>query len=266
MAGNFSGRIFFSQRTRTILAFDSVDPPRCSSLRLIALSVGKFSIASPASALRAMTGSSRRQKPNQPSSRTVEDRPTVIIRLDVHRRLSAEPGAYSGATADVFAVDGIACKVFRVFGVAHSPEGVRARFESEVEAYRRAALDPWLALHVARFYGRRIVTDVIEEDGTSIASLYALECCYQMELLEGNEKKFTALGLRQSFKHLQTAQDRFAEIGIDVLDASVFDAENAEAFKLIDFRLREPSDIRESGSSLGNRTTGFESGSRGLQV
>jgi len=47
------------------------------------------------------------------------------INMAVHRRLSIDPNAYNGATADVFDVNGKACKVFRVYGVTGSLEQVK---------------------------------------------------------------------------------------------------------------------------------------------
>ena len=166
------------------------------------------------------------------------NRPNVmIIRMDNHCRLSVEPGAYSGATADVFDVNGIAYKVFRIFGVAHAAEQVRDRFQSECEAYRRAAADPWLRRHTATYHGSSIIKDILNEDGESVASIYALDCCYRIELLTGDEMKFLAAGLREANEHLQEAQRRFYETGIDLRDSSVFNGRDAEEFKFIDFRL-----------------------------
>jgi hypothetical protein len=160
----------------------------------------------------------------------------MTIRMDVHHRLSDESGAYSGATADVFDVGGIAYKVFRVYGVA-SPERARDRFESQCEAYRRAAADPWLRLHAATFYGSASIEDIINEDGESIGEQYLLDCCCCMELLSGNEKKLSMCDVRKSSEHLQEAKRRFSEAGIDLSDSSVFNGEDRERFKLIDFGL-----------------------------
>jgi hypothetical protein len=43
----------------------------------------------------------------------------------------------------------------------------------------------------------------------------------------------------QTFAHLQEARSRFLAQSIDVRDSSVFNYEDAERFKLIDFRLGE---------------------------
>ena len=162
---------------------------------------------------------------------------TMTIKMSVHPRLSIEPGAYSGATADIFNVDGIAYKVFRVYGVAQPFERVKARFESETEAYRRAGGDSWLRRHTAMYYGVSAVDDIFDENGESVGRMYALDCCYRMELLTGDERKFLVAGLREGNEHLREAERRFSQTDIDLRDSSVFDGEDAERFKFIDFRL-----------------------------
>lgn len=157
--------------------------------------------------------------------------------MKVHRRLSIEPGAYSGAAADVFNVGGIAYKVFRVYGVAQPVERVRARFESECAAYELTIGESWLRQHTATYYGTSAIDDILDEEGVGVGSIYALDCCYRMELLAGDERKFLAAGLREANEHLREAERRFSERGIDLRDSSVFNGENAEKFKFIDFRL-----------------------------
>jgi hypothetical protein len=140
-------------------------------------------------------------------------------------------------TAVVFDVSGTAYKVFRVYGVSRSPLQVRNLFGSECEAYKRATADAWLRHHTAAFYGPCVVEDIIDGQGNSVGSLYALDCCYRIELLVGSEAKLYADGLRQAFEHLRQAQTRFSNEGIDVRDSSVFNYEAADEFKVIDFRL-----------------------------
>jgi hypothetical protein len=160
----------------------------------------------------------------------------MTIRMDVHRRLSVDPSGYSGATADVFDVNGLAYKVFRVYGVARSPEQVSSLFESECDAYRRATYDAWLQHHTAAFYGPSILEDIIDSQGKSVGNLYALDCCYRMELLVGSEAKYRD-GRCQAFEYLPQAQTRFLMNRIDVLDSSVFNYDDAVQFRFIDFRM-----------------------------
>jgi hypothetical protein len=125
--------------------------------------------------------------------------------MDVHRRLGIEPDAYSGATADVFLVDGKAYKVFRVYGVARIPDRVRSLFESECDAYSRAKSDAWLRLHTAAFYGTSIAHDIFDTHGNSVAHFYALDCCYGMELLCGKEAKCLSSEVRKAYPYLEEA-------------------------------------------------------------
>jgi len=162
----------------------------------------------------------------------------MIIRMDIYRHITIEPGAYSGATADVFEFNGQVYKVFRVYGVARIPEQVKSLFESECEAYRRATAHVWLRHHAASFYGACIIEDILDGNGNSVGDKYALDCCYQIELLVGDESKFCAIGPHQSFEHLQEAERRFRLEGIDVSDSSVFNQQDAQLFKFIDFRMK----------------------------
>ena len=134
-----------------------------------------------------------------------------MIKLDLHYRINAsgDPEAYSGATADVFAVNGKAYKLFRVYGVSRTPEQVKTLFESECSAYIRAASDAWLTRHIATFHGPCTVADVIDRFGNSIQSRYRLDCCYVLDKLVGSDVKLFADGLREEYEHLRDAQNYF---------------------------------------------------------
>lgn len=160
----------------------------------------------------------------------------MTIRMNSHARLGGTGDGYSGATADVFDVEGLAYKVFRVRGVANPLEFVEARFKAECEAYRLASSDAWLRRHVPAFHGTATIDDVRNGLEESVAADYALHCCYRIELPRGIERKVTEIGLREANPHLKEAQDRFKALGVDILDASVFNVEDSERFKIIDFR------------------------------
>ncbi len=135
----------------------------------------------------------------------------MTIRMKIHHRLSIEPGAYSGATADVFNVEGIAYKVFRSYGVAQTIQRIRDTFKSQIDAYRIAAGDSWLRQHTATYHGCLTIEDILNEDNESVRDLYVLDCCYRMELLPGNDVKFlkklrrTSICERQSFDSVRQA-------------------------------------------------------------
>jgi hypothetical protein len=94
---------------------------------------------------------------------------------------------------------------------------------------------------------------VIDVDGTSIKESYLLDCCYAIEVLGGIEIK-TASALHiyefERYPHVREATRRFAEIGIEVIDSSVFNACEPEHFKFIDFELVgiDPLQSRQNGS------------------
>jgi hypothetical protein len=159
--------------------------------------------------------------------------------MAVHRRLNAvnDREAYSGATADVFEVGGKAYKLFRVRGATRTPHEVQVLFESECCAYARAAENPHLTRHVATFNGLCQVEEVINIQGDSVKGEYQLDCCYILELLAGCEAKLYADGLRDRYEYLRDAQNAFRSCGIDASDSSVFNYQDRERFKFIDFRV-----------------------------
>ena len=67
-----------------------------------------------------------------------------------------------------------------------------------------------------------------------------LDCCYRMELVEGEAIKFGALPRP---KYLIAMRDQLVSAGIGyVEDASVFHANDQSRAKFIDFGTREPRD------------------------
>jgi hypothetical protein len=65
-------------------------------------------------------------------------------------------------------------------------------------------------------------------------------CRVALEVIGGEETKLaSALRLPEieRFAHIKKAADRFAEIGIEVIDSSLFEARDPELFKFIDFEL-----------------------------
>lgn len=81
---------------------------------------------------------------------------------------------------------------------------------------------------------------MVDVDGTSIKESFLLDCCYAIEVLGGIETKTASARQFSEFEkypHITKAVSRFAEIGIEVIDSSVFNAEDPEHFKFIDFEL-----------------------------
>ena len=161
--------------------------------------------------------------------------PQIIIDPQVHRQIGI------GFSAHIFEVAGKAYKLFlRGPDVPprHTEEGRRLRYQAQCEAYKLASSDLLLKDHIATFYGSCLVQDVLSDAGVSIVETYLLDCCYALELLSGTEMKLTAPEIRDNRKYLQDAEMRFAELGIDVLDATVFNFHDPNGFKFVDFEIR----------------------------
>ena len=161
----------------------------------------------------------------------------MVINFNTHQRLG------EGVYAIVYEVEGRAFKLFKRYPQVppkQTEEGRRLTFQHQCQAYERASSDPFLKNHIATYYGRAIIDDVIDENGDSAEESYLLDCCYAVEVMGGGETK-TASALRlaefERYPHIREATDRFAGIGIAFLDSSVFDAVDPERFRFIDFEL-----------------------------
>jgi hypothetical protein len=158
----------------------------------------------------------------------------MIIHLKSHKVLG------KGAYAHVFQVADRAFKLFLRFPEFPSKQtekGRRETFISQCEAYQRASFDLRLRKHIADFYGACIIEDVLDSRGQSIKEEYLLDCCYVMKLLSGEDKKFTTSGLREAPQYLWNAYTRFLHVGINLGHSSIFNADDADRFKFIDFDL-----------------------------
>lgn len=159
----------------------------------------------------------------------------MLVNLNVHRQIGR------GVYATILEVDGRALKLFftgpKVLPTLpfQSAGGRRKTYESECNAYLRAGSDPVLRKHIATFYGSRTIEDVIDSEGKSIGKSFLLDCCYELELLTGHERK--TADVLYNYTHLRDIKKCFAEVAIDILDSSVFDYEDAARFKLIDFNV-----------------------------
>jgi hypothetical protein len=74
---------------------------------------------------------------------------------------------------------------------------------------------------------------VIDKEGMSIRNNYMLDCCCVLELLEGSKAK--VLAVRDKFDYLYDAYFTFRQKGFDLPDADVFNFDDPERFKFIDF-------------------------------
>lgn len=163
-------------------------------------------------------------------------RPSSIV-LYSSRQIGA--GYYS----HVFALEDRAYKLFLSgpeVPPRHTKAGRKRVFECQCEAYLIAVNDPWLRRHVAQFYGRCVVENVLDDGGMSVRGNYLLDCCYAVELFAAEKSKVKAREESLLAKiHINEAIQRFTERGINALDADVFDAADPDRFKFIDFEMRD---------------------------
>lgn len=160
----------------------------------------------------------------------------MVIDIRKHRKIG------SGVYADIFDVDSKAWKVFKSgpeIPPRQTKEGRKRVFECQCEAFQLASADPILRNHVAGFYGRCQIEDVLDVDGNSILSAYLPDCCYGIEFINEIDSKVTSEWvIQQGADHLKAAVERFTLIGINVLDSSVFNYADPDRFKFIDIEMR----------------------------
>src|SRR5579862_3198108 len=138
----------------------------------------------------------------------------LIIDMRLH------PSLGEGVYAHIFGVGDKAFKLFLAYPTPHSEEKRRSTFQSQCEAYSRAASDASLRSHVPIFFGPHPIGDVIDKEGKSIKQNYMTDCCYVLEALDGPHEK--VLAVRDQFDHLIEAYRIFSQKGFDLHDGDVF--------------------------------------------
>jgi hypothetical protein len=138
-----------------------------------------------------------------------------------------------GVYAHIFKIDDKVYKLFLAFPSPHSEEKRRSTFQSQCDAYRRADLDPDLKRHVAMFYGTCVIEDVLDEKGQSIKDNYMLDCCHVLEALNGSKAK--VLAIRDHYSYVHDAYLAFLQKGFQLADAHIFNFDDPERFKFVDF-------------------------------
>lgn len=151
----------------------------------------------------------------------------MIINFNLHPTLG------EGVYAHVFQIDDKAYKLFLAYPSHHSEEKRRSTFQSQCAAYQRAGSDPDLKKHVATFYGTCVIEDVIDKAGQSIKGKYMLDCCYILEALNGSKTK--VLAVRDAYSYVGEAYVAFHQKGFSLADADIFNFDDPERFKFIDF-------------------------------
>ena len=152
----------------------------------------------------------------------------------LHLEQIVAPGRYS----HVFTCHGpkTVCKLFRKKPLDPDGIAVNAIFQSEVAAYRHLRHCPDLMKHAPAFFGECPVRDVLDSAGHSVAGSYHLNCCYEIERLDGEDRKISDLP-EEAWSQLEPLFDQFSECDLDAGDASVFGWEEPTTAKLVDFSL-----------------------------
>ncbi len=155
----------------------------------------------------------------------------------------------SGAYADVF-MDQQRAKAYKLFisepegGLCQTPKATldairRDNFNTQIEAYRIAGSDAFLAAHTPQFLGFAEVASVHDATGQDVSHEYHIPCCYILQKLEGRDEKLDPRA-DDAPDHIKSFVKRCKALGITyVHDASVFDRSDPERFKVIDFATRE---------------------------
>lgn len=151
----------------------------------------------------------------------------MVINMNLHPTLG------EGVYAHVFQVDDKAYKLFLSFRPPQTEEKRRSTFQSQCRAYHRAASDPDLTKHIATFNGTCAIEDVVDLEQKSIKDNYLLDCCYVLEVLSGSKAK--VLAVRDGLSYLHDAYFAFHRKGFYLGDADVFNFDDPERFKFIDF-------------------------------
>ena len=120
---------------------------------------------------------------------------------------------------------------------------VRALFEAEIDAWTRVEASEYLTRHTPTFYGAAQVRGLDQ-------TRFLVDCAYVLAFVQGSVTK----PLDWELPHLANARDEFERVGVrQWLDASGFEAEDSERFRVIDFAIRDVlgEDERCFGEVLG---------------
>jgi hypothetical protein len=163
----------------------------------------------------------------------------------------------TGAYADVFRPP-LGATVYKVFaGPKHPknsgpgpnrPEDDERRdntFASECRAYELVSADPSLRVHIPRFLGRRVISDIVDVAGKSVLEYYIPDHCYAMEYIEGKAIKLGNIPDERRADHINATLSAFCAAGVQHLtDLSIFLPDDAQNFKFIDFAISESEEFR----------------------
>jgi hypothetical protein len=130
-----------------------------------------------------------------------------------------------GAFADVFSPDGE--RAYKLFRRLTDPEIAHAQpliFQSETDAYDIVSKHPELMKYTPAYFGRIVVSAVLNDAGEDVTGNYWPKLCYVMERLppDPHERKFGSFFETRSWPRMQVIEQLFEGAGIKNLgDASL---------------------------------------------
>lgn len=140
----------------------------------------------------------------------------------------------SGQFADVFRTEGRGrvIKLYRRVPTPQEDREGRGAFRREQIAYTNVMRFVDLRPHVPEFFGTPQISDVLEEDGRSVANRYHLDSALELAFIEGECRKFYELpGERIAVELLQRFDGRVAYD----YDCSFFNWSDPKRIIVIDF-------------------------------
>lgn len=117
----------------------------------------------------------------------------------------------------------------------------RIVFNEEIYAYKKASENQETAKYVPKFYGTHQYTKVISEHGIDVSKEYLLDCCYEMEFVNGTFYKLYELeNLGISSDVIERIKTIFSQAGILLKDASATVSDDrCQIEKLVDIATRD---------------------------
>ncbi len=152
-----------------------------------------------------------------------------------------------GIFGKVFLNDGCAIKVFKKPPASTEQDletvdindeiiRIRKKFDSEVQAYRKAREIDELLHYTSHFRDERVIARVFDKDNNDVSDHYSLECAYAMDYLKVEWIKYAW----NSVKSAHVVKNTFKQHGINAMnDFSFYLDSNDNVVRVIDFAIEE---------------------------
>jgi hypothetical protein len=125
-------------------------------------------------------------------------------------------------------------KVYRRVANTQEDKEGRAAFRREEIAYANVTRFADLRVHVPGYHGCPAIDDILDEDGTSVASNYHLDCSLELDFVPGDCLKFYELPDEYEPIAVQLLSRFDGRVAYDY-DCSFFNWMDAERIIVIDF-------------------------------